>query len=614
MANVRGNKVLIKSLRVDDGFLADLEIGFDSDLNVLIGGRGVGKTAVIELIRFCLGAPNLDSDLAKESLRHALGVLQDGVATLTVVQNGVEKIVSRTANDKSPRDASLGPLPIILSQREIETLARTPRGRLNLLDSFFSPISTINKVAVSRIRAISAELRDICGEIDEVEEQLQSRPNIEKEISELKARQLALGSKTKERATKLVQLDGYQKQVNQLSVIEHAFTRARDGLLRWINGLPVGSESRPLLEPWPADADPIGHIRRALQADANDLREIAARARGYLQEVEERISVVQLQRVPIEDQLRKGRQQLELDQEGSGKLAKEISRLEEERARHESLTQSLTAKRDQASKAHASRMEELGRLAEEREELFERRKAVAQSLNQSLYPKVKIDVYHSTDIALYESTLLETLRGSYLRYAEIAPIIAREVSPIELCEIVFFRDSKRLSDLIGISEDRSSRLIAALREGRLEDVLVAPLFDSVEFFLLDGAGLKHIDELSIGQRCTVVLSVVFENTNVVLLVDQPEDHLDNEFVVETLIKSIRNRSLLAQTIITTHNANIPVLGNAAQVIHLDSNGERGFVKNAGHLRDVDIVESILSVMEGGDDAFRRRADFYEVVP
>jgi ABC-type cobalamin/Fe3+-siderophores transport system ATPase subunit len=128
--------------------------------------------------------------------------------------------------------------------------------------------------------------------------------------------------------------------------------------------------------------------------------------------------------------------------------------------------------------------------------------------------------------------------------------------------------------------------------------------------LLDGPDYKGIDFLSMGQRCTVVLPIVLQHTERVIVLDQPEDHLDNAFVVGTLVKALVARSQGAQTIIATHNPNIPVLGNAAQVMQLDSDGSRCFVRSAGSINTRRIVDAICTIMEGGREAFAKRAEFY----
>ena len=92
--------------------------------------------------------------------------------------------------------------------------------------------------------------------------------------------------------------------------------------------------------------------------------------------------------------------------------------------------------------------------------------------------------------------------------------------------------------------------------------------------------------------------------------DQPEDHIDNAFIVDTLIASVRRRSDSGQIIFSTHNANIPVLGDANHVIQLGSDGRRGFPVLAAPLDDRRVVKAITSVMEGGAEAFQRRVRFY----
>jgi ABC-type transport system involved in cytochrome bd biosynthesis fused ATPase/permease subunit len=149
-----------------------------------------------------------------------------------------------------------------------------------------------------------------------------------------------------------------------------------------------------------------------------------------------------------------------------------------------------------------------------------------------------------------------------------------------------------------------------LREQAGAALLTTRVEDDVQIELMDGADYKGIDFLSMGQRCTVVLPIILQHTERIIILDQPEDHLDNSFVVGTLVKAIIPRSATAQTIVATHNPNIPVLGDAARVIHLDSDGSRCFARSAGSISSPRIVEAITTIMEGGREAFARRAEFY----
>jgi energy-coupling factor transporter ATP-binding protein EcfA2 len=210
----------------------------------------------------------------------------------------------------------------------------------------------------------------------------------------------------------------------------------------------------------------------------------------------------------------------------------------------------------------------------------------------------------------YAKTIAEILRGSGLRYTDLSQILAKNVSPRELLEAVENDDFEGIADAADISRERAARVLSHLRENNLGEIATILVEDTIYFRLLDGNDYKDFGHLSTGQRCTVILPIILEHRDRIVIVDQPEDHIDNAFIVETLIKALLQRPPDSQIIFSTHNANIPVLGNADLVVHMGSDGRRGFVSTAAPLETSDIVRAISSVMEGGAEAFRRRAQFY----
>lgn len=96
----------------------------------------------------------------------------------------------------------------------------------------------------------------------------------------------------------------------------------------------------------------------------------------------------------------------------------------------------------------------------------------------------------------------------------------------------------------------------------------------------------------------MILPIILQNDNQVVILDQPEDHIDNAFIAETLIPSILECARTGQLIIITHNANIPVLGAANNIIHLESDGKRGYIKDSGELNNKTIISTISRIMEG----------------
>lgn len=222
-----------------------------------------------------------------------------------------------------------------------------------------------------------------------------------------------------------------------------------------------------------------------------------------------------------------------------------------------------------------------------------------------------MEVSQSGQIEEYMSVLIEALKGSGLQYKTLVPKLANAVSPRELLEIIDSFDAENLADIADISVERASKIISSLDGIDLGDVATVLVNDSVSFSLLDGDDYKDFSDLSTGQKCTVVLPLILEHTEKVIIVDQPEDHIDNAFITKTLITAILRRSDKGQMILTTHNANIPVLGDADQVIQMASDGSRGYEAVSGNLSDLKIIEAISSVMEGGAEAFKRRAKFYQ---
>src|ERR1700688_4899359 len=126
----------ILALEVEEGFFDGLNLAFSPGLNVVIGPRGSGKTSVIELIRFCFGVEPYTRQAAIDAREHALSVLgTSGRATVIADVDGERLRVSRAADDDEPR-IFIQDRPIVLSQREIESVGVDAAGRLQIIDGF----------------------------------------------------------------------------------------------------------------------------------------------------------------------------------------------------------------------------------------------------------------------------------------------------------------------------------------------------------------------------------------------------------------------------------------------------------------------------------------------
>ena len=122
---------------------------------------------------------------------------------------------------------------------------------------------------------------------------------------------------------------------------------------------------------------------------------------------------------------------------------------------------------------------------------------------------------------------------------------------------------------------------------------------------------KILDRLSVGQRGTVYLrlKLATDAFSKPIIFDQPEDDLDNKFIVNELIGIFRELKKYRQIIIVTHNANLVVNADAEQVIIADNTDEK-LTYVSGSLENKDIIDGVCEILEGGEEAFEKRKHKY----
>lgn len=121
----------------------------------------------------------------------------------------------------------------------------------------------------------------------------------------------------------------------------------------------------------------------------------------------------------------------------------------------------------------------------------------------------------------------------------------------------------------------------------------------------DGRDFQFIGQASAGQRAAAMLAFLLAHGNEPLVLDQPEDDLDNHLIYGLVVQQIRSTKLRRQLIIVTHNPNIVVNGDA-ELIHVLDFNHQCRVKQTGSLQDQAIRREVCQVMEGGEEAFEMR--------
>ncbi|MGI0084831.1 MAG: AAA family ATPase, partial [Nitrososphaerales archaeon] len=122
----------------------------------------------------------------------------------------------------------------------------------------------------------------------------------------------------------------------------------------------------------------------------------------------------------------------------------------------------------------------------------------------------------------------------------------------------------------------------------------------------DGRDFRPIEQGSPGQKTAAILAFLLSYGEEPMILDQPEDDLDNHLIYDLIVKQLREKKRTRQIIVVTHNPNIVVNGDAELVLALDVRGGQTRIIQQGGLQEQAVRDEICRIMEGGREAFERR--------
>jgi energy-coupling factor transporter ATP-binding protein EcfA2 len=611
---ISGEIVYITRIQIEEGFLDGLDIQLASGLNVVIGARGTGKTSLIELIRFCLGSIANTPEVSRRSRDHALSVLGSGQITLTAMLDGQQIFISRSATDDAPRSSTPFPRPIIFSQTEIETVGLQAGGRLQLIDSFAlnQDTSLVEAEAMAEFASVNIDVEKKRKELEDFDRQVASMAILEAELKNVAIAEATLSKTSEEIAQKTTQIEILSKHISSQGVLLAEGERINKGLAVWYEQIKSAMEAAPQSKTSISEQH-FPYVNQGVITIQAKLQEALNAISSNYYSVKEFLEKNSAEKILREDATRVIRKDLEGLSEGAGQVLRKGQQLREQQAKILTIIELQKLEKAQLEEKLAKRNAILNKLDEIRKTRFNTRLSIVSELNRRLGPKIHIQITRNAQVHTFAAAIGDALKGSNLRYAEIAKSIADNLSPRALLEAVDSFDQDLISMVADITNERAARVLTHLRSTDLGKIGCIEIDDNVNFQLLDGKDFKEFASLSTGQRCTVVLPMVLAHQDNIIIVDQPEDHIDNAFITDTLIKAILARDKNTQILFTTHNPNIPVLGDADNVVHLASDGRRGFCLTAGNLIDSEVVRAISNVMEGGAEAFEKRSNFYSTI-
>ena len=611
------------------GFLDGVQVRFNSNLNVLVGGRGSGKSTVVESLRYVLGLEPLGEEartghagILKNVLRSGTKIslvarsqrprplnyrIERTIPNAPVVRNdGTGDVLSITAKDVFPGVEIYG-------QHEISEIARSPEKLTGLLARFVQR----DKSLAARKRELRNELqrsRESIGrtreELARVEEQLAALPGLEETLK--RYQDAGLEEDLKEQSLLV-------REERVLDTVPERLAPIRQCLDDLKQTLPI---DRVFLSPKALEDLPgkeiLAGADRVLDELSTNLEEVVQAFEAALAKADRKLRDVRAQFEARRASVQSGYEQKLRDLQKSRIDGEEFiglrRRIEELRPLNE---RQVILKRQEADGRNRRR----NLLAEWEDLNGEEFRALARAgklVTKQLEGHVRVQVEFGGNREPLFQYLRDAIRG---RLSEAVEAFRRKdtLSVSELVEACR-QGTAVLAVDFGIPPAQAERLARASETTLMQiEELDLPPTTKIELNVAapgETAKWQALDDLSTGQKATAVLLLLLLESDAPLVVDQPEDDLDNRFITEGIVPRMRDEKRRRQFLFSTHNANVPVLGDAELILGLSASGEA----SGGHAKiapehvgsiDADPVRALVEeLLEGGQDAFERRRRKY----
>ncbi len=616
------------SLGWDGGFLDGVCVRFNPNLNVLIGGRGAGKSTIVESIRSVLGLAPIGEEARKAHegiVRHVLCSGTKISLRVRVHRPGVREYrIERTIpNPPLVREASgevlhLAPRDIlprveVYGQHEISELAKSPDKLTRLLDRFVERDDSLSHRKTSLQSELAKNRRALCdirAEIKSVEERLAALPGLKETLERFQEAGL------EERLREQSLLVREERVLGSIPSRLVSFREALD-LLREELPIDLAFLSEKALAELPGKEILSGSnqvltdLGAAVERIADDLMHALERADQGIKQVrtawDVRRQQVQTEYEKILRELQKSR----VDGEEFIRLRRRIEELRPLQDRL-ALLQRLEKEHDDRRRTLLAEWEDV-KAAE-----FRTLDLAAKNVSKKLSNRVQVAVTSAGDREPLFKVLREEIRG---RMSEALESL-RDSPELSLPQFVAACRSgaDALRTTYSITPGQAERLATGEPEVfmQIEELELAP----TTAIRLNTAPAREapawqpLEGLSTGQKATAVLLLLLLESGAPLIVDQPEDDLDNRFITEGIVPRMREEKQRRQFIFSTHNANIPVLGDAELILGLSADGEadggqaRIAPEHAGSIDSRRVRELVEEILEGGREAFETRRRKY----
>ena len=540
---------IVEKIEISGGFLPGLSVDIPLGLTCIIGARGSGKSTLAESVRFALcgisAAPKQCADLIQANLAGGalvtITALAEGSHRYTIRRGLKQNPVLLTSDGRAINTVDLDRgtfLPLdAYSSVEIEAIADEALGdkRRNLLDELRSEqMRTVHLSLAESTRALETNadhIRTAHRSIEDLTEQIE-------ELGDVRARLSALAPSDRESSADFVRLSR-QQQLNQREI---AKLDSADRDLKTLS---------QTLDQLQRQAQSVFAARLVEEQSANmdTLRRYDDQLAASLRPVEKNLSAIHAKIRDAQDKLAQARQAItEIHTSHAGELARlnAVNQAASEQARVRASLEQQVAKLEALEQQRAELNRELKLLFERRkslkadhilmrDQISTMRDEVASELQHESGERVRIRVMRNADHLAYQQMLVDALKGARVRNQNEILATLMQLRPEQLAQLIQSNDLDSFEELAHFGTERSRKILDSFRENVDPLALeIAEIEDRIGIELnvatAGGPHFKDAADLSRGQKCTALLPILLARRDNPLIIDQPEDNLDNHFI------------------------------------------------------------------------------------
>lgn len=600
---IKINHGYINSITFQGGKLDSIKISFSNELNTLIGIRGSGKSSILESIRYALNqSANMDKDYKENLVKNTLG--SGGKISLDIIDKyGKHYEVRRLMSEK----------PSVLDEKgndvgiSINSIISNPlyfgQKDLSFTQSGYA-FDLLQKLVGNKIKIEQDSIDNYVLKLDELIRNLFHLSSIPSKIEELNAKKQDLEHKLKifhEKgiSEKLKKQTSYNKDYSKIEYLAKQVNEVYSKVEKIYSGIDKNQfnlsdyNSEFNEELFKSINDILKNILNAIDKISDEIRVIQKNEntlQSYKTQFDKDIKLLKEEFASIKREI----QDDTLDLDSFVKYTSELYKVKQEI--------------DELNKKNNTRQSlilDIKKSIRERDNvlnnIFNKYKEEIRKINDS-QNELKIKIKSKGNKDKFKKDIKEKFRGSGISEVKITAIANKFSDFVSIIDDCILENAKELQSILTSKEVVK---VSDKIKDNYSELIKETCPDLVEIYYHN----KLLEQHSIGQRASaLILFVLTQEDNDLIIIDQPEDDLDNQIIYEEVISTIKKKKKAIQFIFATHNANIPVLGDAECVI--STQYDEKINADIGNIDCKNTHKKIVDIMEGGKEAFEKRKLIY----